>query len=170
MSDISGFWGGQSADELAGQFSEGGKKTLPPGWHDAVIAKTEMKGTQEGSGMNLFIFFDFAGTEKRECFNLKKQNGEVNEWTRPVLAKLSIAAGVKGNLTDPMQLHGLRVSCKLGQEDYTNNDGKVIKVNNFLNYKPAGSDNKPAGDNNPFGGGEQKSNAAKPEPEADVPW
>lgn len=149
--DIAGFWGeNQDMNAIADTYSEGGK-TLPPGWHDATISKTELKNTASGNGMNLFVFFDFNGIEKKECFNLKKNDGTVNSYTRPVLAKLAVSAGVRGPLVNPMALHGLRVSCKLGHEDYRTSEGKDVKVNSFLNYRGVNAAGAGAGAS-PFGG------------------
>ena len=93
--DITGFWGEEDMSALAGNYSEGGK-TLPPDWHNSVIKSTELKPTREGSGTNLFVYFLFGDIEKKKCFNLKKSDGTVNEYTGQNLQNLPFLPVSKG--------------------------------------------------------------------------
>ena len=86
--------------------------TLPAGWYEAAITKSEMKATNDGTGKYLSLTFKVTEGDKvgRMLFanlNLVNKSDVAVKIARSDLKKICAACGIQGDLEDSVDLHNI---------------------------------------------------------------
>lgn len=116
--------------------TEGGSSSfVPEGNYQAIIVKSEMTATKNGTGSYLALTLvlthgQHEGVEFIERLNLVNKNPKAVEIAYDTLAKISKALGMVKTPSDSSELHNkpLMVGIKNKKgDDWTNNDGEVVE-------------------------------------------
>lgn len=146
--------------ESTPQDAEGHKgsfEVVEPGWKKVVIIGSEIKATKAGNGKMLELKYelqDGTGRSLIDRLNIVNPSEVAQKIARGALAKIAVACGHKGNLSDTNVLHGRPFEAKVEIEEFESNTeaGKMLKSNRVSDYRtvqakstaPAGEAKPPA--------------------------
>lgn len=144
--------------EQDAQGHKGSFEVVEPGWKKVVIVESDVTATKSGNGKMLVLKYelqDGTGRNLTDRLNIVNPSETAQKIGRGALAKIALAVGNKGQLTDTNVLHGRPFDVLISVEEFESNTeaGKMLKSNKVTDYRPvstaapvaAGGDKKPIG-------------------------